>query len=96
MRVRWKDDQCRVSENGEQLCLDFATWTPLSKRLQLTELVQRVRSNQDQRQVIICLTDEGRQWRQQGAGIMDEMFCAMGGSREELPAARERYNDVRN
>lgn len=96
MLVLWEGDQRTVSDIGEQLFLDSATLTPLLKRLEVAELVQRVRSSQDERQVIICLTESGRQLRQQAAGIMDDMLCAMGCSLEELGALRERLNSLRN
>jgi len=96
MLVLWEGDQRTVSDIGEQLFLDSATLTPLLKRLESAALVQRVRSSQDERQVIICLTAQGRQLRQQAAGIMDDMLCAMGCSLEELGALRERLNNLRN
>lgn len=96
MLVLWEGDQRTVSDIGEQLFLDSATLTPLLKRLEVAELVQRVRSSLDERQVIICLTEPGRQLRQQAAGIMDDMLCAMGCSLEELGALRERLNSLRN
>ncbi len=96
MLVLWESDQRTVSDIGEQLFLDSATLTPLLKRLEAAALVQRVRSSQDERQVIICLTEEGRQLRLKAAGIMDEMFCAMGCSLEELTALREQLNNLRN
>lgn len=96
MLVLWEGDQRTVSDIGEQLFLDSATLTPLLKRLESAALVQRVRSSHDERQVIICLTDQGRQLRSQAAGIMDDMFCAMGCSLEELSDLRERLNKLRN
>ncbi len=96
MLVLWESDQRTVSDIGEQLFLDSATLTPLLKRLESAALVQRIRSSQDERQVIICLTEQGRQLRQQAAGIMDDMLCAMGCSLEELGALRERLNSLRN
>ncbi|MBF4989050.1 MarR family winged helix-turn-helix transcriptional regulator [Methylophilus sp. 14] len=96
MLVLWEGDQRTVSDIGEQLFLDSATLTPLLKRLEVAELLQRVRSSQDERQVIICLTESGRQLRQQAAGIMDDMLCAMGCSLEELGALRERLDSLRN
>lgn len=96
MLVLWEGDQRTVSDIGEQLFLDSATLTPLLKRLESAELVQRIRSSQDERQVIICLTDKGRQLRSQAASIMNEMFCAMGCSLEELTSLRGRLNDLRN
>ncbi len=96
MLVLWESDQRTVSDIGEQLFLDSATLTPLLKRLESAALVQRIRSSQDERQVIICLTEQGRHLRQQAAGIMDDMLCAMGCSLEELGALRERLNSLRN
>ena len=96
MLVLWESDQRTVSDIGEQLFLDSATLTPLLKRLEAAALVQRVRSSQDERQVIVGLTAQGRQLRQQAAGIMDDMLCAMGCSLEELGALRERLNSLRN
>jgi MarR family transcriptional regulator, organic hydroperoxide resistance regulator len=96
MLVLWEGDQRTVSDIGEQLFLDSATLTPLLKRLESAALVQRIRSSQDERQVIICLTEQGRQLRQQAAAIMDDMLCAMGCSLEELGALRERLNSLRN
>lgn len=96
MLVLWESDQRTVSDIGEQLFLDSATLTPLLKRLEAAALVQRVRSSQDERQVIVGLTAQGRQLRQHAAGIMDDMLCAMGCSVEELGALRERLNSLRN
>ncbi|TXI43947.1 MarR family winged helix-turn-helix transcriptional regulator [Methylophilus sp.] len=96
MLVLWESDQRTVSDIGEQLFLDSATLTPLLKRLEAAALVERVRSSQDERQVIVGLTAQGRQLRQHAAGIMDDMLCAMGCSVEELGALRERLNSLRN
>lgn len=96
MLVLWEGDQRTVSDIGEQLFLDSATLTPLLKRLESAELVQRVRSNQDERQVIICLTDAGKVLRQKASGIMSEMLCAMGCPVDELVSLRDRMNVLRN
>ncbi len=96
MMVLWESDQRTVSDIGEQLFLDSATLTPLLKRLEAAEFLQRVRSTEDERQVIICLTQTGRQLRLKAAGIMDDMLCAMGCSLHEVGELRERLNALRN
>jgi MarR family transcriptional regulator, organic hydroperoxide resistance regulator len=96
MLVLWEGDQRRVSDIGEQLFLDSATLTPLLKRLESAELLQRVRSSQDERQVIIGLTDHGRILQQQASLIMDEMLCAIGCPVDELVSLRERMNLLRD
>lgn len=96
MLVLWERDQQTVSGIGEQLFLDSATLTPLLKRLEAAGLVERVRSTQDERQVIICLTTQGQQMRAQASTIMDEMLCAMGCPIHELADLKSRLNGLRN
>lgn len=96
MLVLWEGDQRSVSDIGEQLFLDSATLTPLLKRLESYGLVERTRSSQDERQVIIFLTAQGSEMRQQASSIMQEMLCAMGCPVEEIITLRERMNLLRN
>lgn len=59
LMVLWEKKQCTVKELGEALFLDSGTLTPLLKRLQAAGLINRERSAQDERKVIITLTEEG-------------------------------------
>src|SRR5256885_13760944 len=49
MLVLWERDGLTVSEIGEQLTLDSGTLTPLLKRLEGANLLERVRDAQDER-----------------------------------------------
>ena len=57
--VLWESDKQAVSDLGRRLMLDTGTLTPLLKRLEVMELVRRVRSSSDERQVHIHLTPAG-------------------------------------
>ncbi|MRN54881.1 MarR family transcriptional regulator [Paenibacillus sp. LC-T2] len=59
MLVLWERRQCTVKEIGEALFLDSGTLTPLLKRLQAAGLILRERSLQDERKVLISLTEQG-------------------------------------
>lgn len=96
MLVLWESDQQTVSGIGEQLFLDSATLTPMLKRLESAGLLERVRSSQDERQVIIFLTAQGQQMRSKASNIMDEMLCAMGCPLQELSDLKNRLNALRN
>ncbi|GJM03593.1 MAG: MarR family transcriptional regulator [Rhodomicrobium sp.] len=61
--VLWETDGLTVSEIGERLMLDSGTLTPLIKRLENMEFVNRVRNKKDEREVQIWLTDKGREMR---------------------------------
>lgn len=78
MLVLWERDGLTVSEIGEHLFLDSATLTPLLKRLEVAGMLDRARSTQDERQVIVTLTRAGRAVKKQAAGIPRNVFCATG------------------
>jgi len=69
MLVLWERGECTVKEIGEALYLDSGTLTPLLKRLQSAGLIHRERSAQDERKVLITLTDPGRELRQKALMI---------------------------
>lgn len=58
-----------VGEIGAQLRLESNTLTPLLKRMESQGWVQRKRAEDDERQVRIRLTDQGRSLAEQAAGV---------------------------
>ena len=60
MLALWQHSPLGVGELGERLNLDSGTLTPLAKRLQVMGLVNRNRSEHDERNVEISLTAEGK------------------------------------
>ena len=56
----WEEDGISVSALGERLMLDNGTLSPLLKKLEAAGLVERRRSSEDERVVVLTLTDEGR------------------------------------
>lgn len=59
--VLWERDGLTVSEIGDRLMLDSGTLTPLIKRLENMELVDRVRNKKDEREVQIWLAAKGNE-----------------------------------
>ena len=68
MLVLWEQDGLAVKEVGERLFLDSGTLTPLLKRLEAAHLVKRTRGSEDERQVLIALTPQGRAGGRRGGG----------------------------
>ncbi len=56
----WEKDGVTVGELCGRLMLDNGTLSPLLKKMQQEGLVERKRSEEDERVVVITLTDEGR------------------------------------
>ena len=67
--VLWEHDGARVSGIGERLHLDSATLTPLLKRLEARGLVERRRSQVDERVVEIFLTARGKRLKTRAASV---------------------------
>lgn len=97
--VLWERDGITVKALGERLFLDSGTITPLIKRLEARGLVSRHRDEEDERQVRIRLTAEGRALKgkaraiplavMEGAG---QSFEATEALRRELVALRARLD----
>jgi DNA-binding MarR family transcriptional regulator len=96
MLVLWEGDGITVSDLGERLFLDSATLTPLLKRLQLAGLVQRTRGTQDERQVIVTLTDVGKALREKAGHVPEEVFCATGCEIDELSGLKQQLETLRS
>jgi len=59
MLVLWEKGSMNISKIGDDLHLDNGTLTPLLKRMETNGLVTRTRSSEDERIVMIDLTDHG-------------------------------------
>ena len=69
MMALWEHDSVSVKDLGKRLYLDSATLTPLLKRLESHGYVTRTRSPEDERSVIIELTDDGRALRERALEV---------------------------
>ena len=87
----WQDrapEQPTVKALGERLALDSGTLTPLLKRLEQIDLVQRRRSARDEREVHLSLTPAGQALREQVGPLKARLLCDSG-------VDLDRLNDLR-
>lgn len=97
--VLWERDDITVKALGDKLFLDSGTITPLIKRLEARGLVKRRRDEDDERQVRITLTPEGRALKAKAMAVPLAVAAGVGGTqadadrlRKELLALRERLD----
>jgi DNA-binding MarR family transcriptional regulator len=67
--VLWEKDGVPVSEIGERLMLDNGTLSPLLKKMEQAGYVTRRRSAEDDRVVLITLTEKGRVLQEEAKDI---------------------------
>ena len=85
----WEKDGITVGEICEKLMLDNGTVSPLLKKMEKAGYITRSRSAEDDRVVIITLTQKGRELQEQAKDIPEKV-----GSCIDLPIekARELYD----
>lgn len=69
MMVMWEHREVNVKELGQKLFLDSGTLTPLLKNLEKKGLVSRERSKQDERVLVVSITDDGMKLRDKAVDI---------------------------
>jgi MarR family transcriptional regulator, organic hydroperoxide resistance regulator len=89
-----QDDQT-VGGLGDKLFLDSSTLTPLLKRLETMRHVTRQRDPQDERQVRVRLTPQGRRLRERAFAFRSDLVKAMGLSPADFRHLRERMVKLR-
>ncbi|MCS6758671.1 MAG: MarR family transcriptional regulator [Candidatus Devosia euplotis] len=93
--VLWEGDGLTVTALGNKLFLDSGTITPLVKRLERRGLVRRQRDEDDERQVRIFLTPEGRGLRARALAIPLAVGTKLAGEREAVETLREGLRRLR-
>lgn len=73
MMVLWEKESVTVKELGEALYLDSGTLTPLLKKMEAKGLITRRRSEEDERSLIVRLTEEGEALKDQALAVPYKM-----------------------
>jgi len=84
MLVLWEDEKSTVKDIGKRLHLDSGTLTPLLKKIESMGLITRHRDVNDDRVVIVELTENGRILKDDITEVPHEMACKINMSKEEL------------
>ncbi len=94
MLVLWERGAVPVKELGAALQLDSGTLSPLLKRLQAAGLVERRRSTDDERRVLVEPTAAGRELRKRAASVPARIVAATGLELEALEALKRTLENV--
>ena len=84
MLVLWEKKVVTVKQLGEALYLDSGTLTPLLKKLEAKGLVSRTRSEEDERNLIVSLTEAGEAMREPAASVPERMAKCVNLTPEEV------------
>lgn len=83
MMVLWEKKTLNVKTLGECLYLDSGTLTPLLKKLEKQNLVTRERSQEDERNLIVTITEKGEALKEKAVTIPEKLGKCINLSSEE-------------
>jgi DNA-binding MarR family transcriptional regulator len=96
LNVLWQEDEQTVGHIGEKLALESSTLTPLLKRLEGAGLLSRTRNPENERQVVVALTDEGRALRSRAGCLGDALLKTSGHTSGQLGDLNRQVRQLRD
>jgi len=78
LMVLWEKNNLSISQIGKKLLLNSNTLTPLLKRMEVLDLVSRVRSSNDERKVFISLTQKAKDIEDEASAIPYSLLEGIG------------------
>ena len=96
MMVLWEKDGLTVGEISSRLLTDPGSLTPLLKRLEGEGLLSRTRSREDERVVIVELTEQGRALKEKAQTVPQCILGASGFSLERLQKLQAELQALRS
>jgi DNA-binding MarR family transcriptional regulator len=88
--VLWEHGETTVKDLGGALMLDSGTLSPLLKRMESAGLVHRARRPDDERSVLVRLTEAGTALRRRAAGAPATLGTAAGLTEDDAVELRDR------
>ena len=88
MIVLWEEKTVTVKELGKRLYLDSGTLTPLLKKMEAKGLITRKRSFEDERNLIVTVTEEGERLKEMADGVPEKILACSEISLEEAVTLR--------
>ncbi|MET3059734.1 MarR family transcriptional regulator [Serratia marcescens] len=75
LNVLWEQGGQSIGQIGDTLMLETSTLTPLLKRLENEGFIRRERSQDDERKVLITLTEKGKALEPRSLCLSQTLFC---------------------
>ncbi len=97
LMVLWEHGEKTVNDIAQTLLLNTNTITPLLKRMEKMGLIERVRSLQDERKILVYVTEKGKDLEEKAASIPIQLIQNLGNSNlkvADLMTLRNQLNEL--
>ena len=92
MMVLWEHGEMTEGELGKRVRLDSGTLAPLLKRLDKAGYINRIRPDNNERKLLLTLTEKGEELKEKAKAIPRVMDGCIPLSEDELLTLRELLN----
>ena len=92
----WERKKLNVKELGEYIYLDSGTLTPVLKKLESKGYVKRSRSKNDERNLIVELTEKGENLRELALKIPTQVAQCIDLEEDEINILHDLLNKILN
>ena len=92
----WEEDGVPISAIADRLSLESSTITPLVKRLESAGFVTRLRNREDERQVLVSLSDKGRAMKDRTACLTETLLEKSGLSVDQIVKLNRQVQKLRD
>lgn len=96
MMVMWEHKSITVKEMGQLLYLDSGTLTPMLKKMEKAGWLKRRRSSEDERLVILSITEAGERLQEQAAEVPLKMQSCVKLSSEDAMQLYRLLHELMN
>lgn len=94
MLAMWEEEKITFKSLGKKLHLDSGTLTPVLKKLEAMNLINKYRASEDDRVVIIELTELGVKLKDEVIDIPDQLTCECGVNKEDIIKLKLELDNV--
>lgn len=94
MLVIWEEEKITFKDLGKRLHLDSGTLTPVLKKLESMELINKYRSKEDDRIVIVEITEKGKLLKEEILEVPEQIYCKLNIEAEELIVLKRQLDDI--
>ncbi len=94
LMILWEKDEIGVNDIAKKLILNTNTVTPLLKRMETQQLIERSRSRNDERKVIVKLTTKGKNLKNEASEIPQSLSLKLLDSSLDIEDLKNLKNNL--
>ncbi|MBN1468973.1 MAG: MarR family transcriptional regulator [Fusobacteriaceae bacterium] len=96
MMALWDKDKISFKELRKTLMLETGTLTPIIKKLEVMDLLKRVKNTDDERNIFIELTTKGREMENESSKVSESILKKIGISKDKYDEFLEETQELFN